>query len=149
MRKITGLIHKTKLRIEDKYDQFVDRKVAGAVWGASYSVFDGEELLESSLMSIRDETDYINVVYQRTSWYGNPCSDTLLDVLNACKANNLIDELIEYVPDLSKSARTQEREKRNVGLQHAIRAGCNFFMTMDCDEFYVKEELKKSQGIHR
>ena len=32
--------------------------------GAAYNVFDGEELLENSIVSIRPEVDYVVVVYQ-------------------------------------------------------------------------------------
>ena len=31
--------------------------------GVSYNLFDGEELLESSIKSIRDNVDYVSVVY--------------------------------------------------------------------------------------
>lgn len=36
-------------------------------WGVSYSVFDGEELLEASIKAIRECVDYVNVVYQLKS----------------------------------------------------------------------------------
>ena len=39
--------------------------------GVSYNVFDGEELLESSIKSIRDNVDHISVVYQTISNFGN------------------------------------------------------------------------------
>ena len=39
--------------------------------GISYNLFDGEELLESSIKSVRNEAFHINVVYQTTSYYGN------------------------------------------------------------------------------
>lgn len=142
--------HKVKLNLKLKYRQiYGDNALQGAVeissWGVSYSVFDGEELLEYSLRSIRAQVDYINVVYQTKSWFGEPCSDNLLDVLKRCQEAHLIDELIEYVPNLSRTARFQEREKRNIGLQHAIKAGCDYFMPMDCDELYIENELKAAK----
>lgn len=52
------------------------KRAAAAVkertWGVSYSAFDGDEILEGSLRSIRGEADYINVIYQTQSWYGDP-----------------------------------------------------------------------------
>ena len=45
--------------------------------GISYSVWDGEELLEASLKSVRKNCDYINIVWQKYSWYGEPCSENL------------------------------------------------------------------------
>ena len=114
-------------------------------WGVSYSVFDGEELLESSLKSVRNSADYINVVYQTKSWYGNNCSKKLFSTLTDLKNKGLIDELIEYTPNHEKSAGVQEVEKRNLGLKYAKKAHCDFFMTMDCDEFYFEDEMKNSK----
>ena len=36
--------------------------------GVSYNLFNGEELLEASIKSIRQNVDYINVIYQEYSW---------------------------------------------------------------------------------
>ena len=49
---------------------------------ASYNVFDGEELLEKSISSIRDSVDFISVVYQTISNFGNNCSPDLEDILH-------------------------------------------------------------------
>lgn len=116
-------------------------------WGISYSVFDAEELLEHSLMSVRSQADYINVVYQKKSWYGNPCSENLLDTLKSLKEKGLIDELIEYIPDYNKAPSVQELEKRNIGLRYAKLAKCNYFMTMDCDEFYIESQMERAKKI--
>ena len=50
--------------------------------GISYNLFDGEELLEYSIQSVRNSTDHINVVYQKTSNWGEPCSENLEDLLS-------------------------------------------------------------------
>ena len=146
MGTLQNLTQKIQRKLRRLYQRYIGSRwsrsgKAPAVWGVSYSVFDGEELLEYSLRSIREATDYINVVYQTKSWYGEPCADDLLDVLHQCQAAGLIDELIEFVPDLSKTPRTLELEKRSLGLQHAIRAGCTYFMTLDCDELFIPSEL--------
>ena len=39
--------------------------------GVAYNVFDAEELLEYSINSIREFADYVVVVAQETSNYGN------------------------------------------------------------------------------
>ncbi len=122
------------------------KRLETSLWGVSYSVFDGEELLESSLKSIRGEAGYINVVYQLTSWYGRPARPELLPLLKELQAKKLIDELAEFVPDLNKRLGTNERAKRNLGLQLARRRGCHYFMTMDCDEFYVADEVRKAKA---
>lgn len=40
-------------------------------------VFDGEELLEFAIKSIRNEIDHISVTYQTTSYFGNPADPEL------------------------------------------------------------------------
>lgn len=116
-----------------------------AVWGMSYSVFDGEELLEGSLKSVRGEVDYINVIYQSVSWYGKPADPALLPLLLELKEKKLIDELAEFKPDLDRPPSANEIAKRNFGLQLARRFGCTYFMTMDCDEFYLAGEIKQAK----
>ena len=58
--------------------------------GVSYNVFDGEEHLENSILCIRENVDFICVVYQVTSNYGEFREDLepyLLDL----KQRGLID----------------------------------------------------------
>jgi len=124
----------------------LDELVKQASWGVSYSVFDGEELLEDSIKSIRDSVNYINVVYQRHSWYGNPANPKLLKTLNDLKKRGLIDELIEYVPDYNIYAGKQERKKRNIGLSYAKKRGIDYFMCMDTDEFYIEDDVRKAKS---
>lgn len=124
----------------------LDELVKRASWGVSYSVFDGEELLEDSIKSIRDDVDYINVVYQRHSWYGNPANPKLVNILNDLKKRGLIDELIEYVPDYNVNAGKQERIKRNIGLSYAKKRGVDYFMCMDTDEFYIQNDVRDAKN---
>lgn len=118
-------------------------------WGVSYSVFDGFELLEKSILCIRESVDYVNVVYQKISWYGNKCDDNLLPTLIDLKNKGLIDEIIEYnyihQEGRSGHAPKYEKEKRTLGLKAAIKNNCTYFMTMDCDEFYFKDEVEKAK----
>lgn len=109
--------------------------------GISYNIFDGEELLKASLVNIRKNADYINVVYQTTSNQGQKASENLEPLLLLLKAEGLIDKLINYEPDLKKSASDNERKKRNIGLEDARKNGCTHFMTMDADEFYYSEQF--------
>lgn len=110
--------------------------------GVSYSVWDGEELLEQSIKQIRPVVDYVNVVWQKLSWYGKPCNPDLEQTLLKLKADGLIDELIFFEPDLTANPSYNEITKRNVGLHAARRAGCTHFMTMDTDEFYDTEQFR-------
>ena len=108
-------------------------------FGVSYNVFDGEELLEDSILHIRDLVDYISVVYQKVSNWGSPCSDNLMDILNNLKNKKLIDNLIEYQP--INGIHINEVNKRNIGLSLSKENGCTHHMTMDCDEFYKKDQF--------
>lgn len=112
--------------------------------GASYSVWDGEELLEFSIRSIRNAVDYVNVVWQRLSWYGTPCDDGLEEHLQRLKGMGLIDELFYFEPELGISPNLNETNKRNVGLEAARARGCSHLITMDTDEFYDETEFKQA-----
>jgi hypothetical protein len=111
-------------------------------YGVSYNLFDGEELLESSIKSIRGNVDYISVVYQTTSNFGHPCSDGLVPLLEKLKSEGLIDELFEYQPKINKGGHYNEIRKRNIGIILSEGAGCDYHMAMDSDEFYTDEQMK-------
>ena len=115
--------------------------------GASYSVWDGEEMLEYAIRSIRSEVDYVNVVWQKVSWFGSPCSDGLEPTLKKLRDEKLIDELIFFDPDLNVLPAENETRKRNVGLEAARKAGCTHFITLDTDELFDVEEFKTSKEI--
>jgi hypothetical protein len=113
--------------------------------GVSYNVFDGEELLECSIRSVRENVDYVSVVYQTVSNYGLACTDDLVDTLIRLRTNGLIDELHEYTPQIlsrdKNNASYNEVEKRDTGLSISRRNNCTHHMSMDCDEFYVPEQF--------
>jgi hypothetical protein len=116
--------------------------VTFAKYGVSYNVFDGEELLESSIKSIRDNVDFVSVVYQTVSNFGNPCSEELVPLLEKLKSEGLIDELFEYNPKINKGGHYNEIRKRNIGLILSEGASCTHHMAMDSDEFYTDEQMK-------
>jgi len=120
-------------------------------FGATYSVWDGLELLESSLRSIRGSCDYINIVYSNESWYGRKSPRKILPILQDLMARGLCDEIIEYKVDIKRSPTDNETRKRNMGMKAAVRAGVHYLMSMDADEFYVASELEamKSEIIER
>lgn len=132
------------VRAENKI-KLQERQLKRAKWGISYSVFDGEELLEASLKSVRRSADYINVVYQTLSWTGERRNDALPDFLKTLQDKGLIDELIFFAPDANKRAYVNEKHKRNLGLKRARKEGCTYFMTMDTDEFYRFEEMEAAK----
>lgn len=110
--------------------------------GVSYNLFDGEELLEASIKSIRDKVDYISVIYQLVSYTGNPASPDLEEKLNQLVNKGLIDQLYLYTPASGAKARYSEATKRDIGLSLAKKQNCNYFMAMDVDEFYDGEEFE-------
>ncbi len=112
--------------------------------GASYNLFDGEELIEASIKSIRENVHYINVVYQNVSNFGNLTNSDLKEKLENLKNSGLIDEIYHYEPNLELSPHENEKIKRDIGLKLARQNGCNYFIGMDVDEFYDKEQFEKA-----
>jgi hypothetical protein len=51
--------------------------------GAAYNVFDGEELLWRSIESIRPVVQFVAVVYQTTSNFGDAAGPELVTTLQA------------------------------------------------------------------
>ncbi len=115
--------------------------------GVSYNLFDTEELLEASIKSIREETNHINVVFQKISNKGQNCSEYLLPILDRLVEEKLIDQLFEYTPDLTKTEHFNETKKRNIGLKIAKKNKCTHFLSMDSDEFYDVKQLQEAKTI--
>ena len=109
--------------------------------GVSFNVWDGEELLEGAINQIRSEVDYISVVYQTLSNFGQPCNLGLVPLLNKLKLEGKIDEMILYKPkDLEGF--NNEVAKRNLGLEFSRNNKCTHHMSMDTDEYYLLDEFK-------
>jgi hypothetical protein len=105
-------------------------------------LFDGEELLEGSIKQIRNQVDYISVVYQTVSNFGNPCDSGLVPLLERLKSEGLVDELFEFSPKVNKGGHSNETQKRNIGLALSQGAGCTHHMSMDSDEYYLPSEFE-------
>ena len=115
--------------------------------GVSYNIFDGEELLEGSIIKIREYVDFISVVYQKTSNFGDQCNETLVDLLNNLQGKGLIDEVYEYIPNLKKGGHFNEITKRNIGLSLSRGVNCTHHMSMDSDEYYDGEQFKNLKSL--
>ncbi len=119
--------------------------------GVSYSLFDGEELLEYSIKSIRNNVDFISVFYQELSYHGEPCAEGILEMLNDLKSRGLIDEIAMFTNDFSNDSPENpsfnQTRKRQEGLELSRKHGCTHHMTIDCDEFYTDEEFKYMKKV--
>lgn len=111
-------------------------------YGISYNVFDGEELLKDSILQIRDLVEYISVVYQIESYWGNKCSDKLLNLLNELKRDGLIDDMVLYENKPYPLPHHNQINKRNIGIELSRKHFCTHHMSMDCDEFYLDTEFE-------
>lgn len=115
--------------------------------GISYQVFDGEELLHPAIESIRDLVHHVCVVYQTTSYFGNPAHAELEPTVKSLLADGLVDELVLYEPDLPLGFKPNELAIRNLGLQKSRDAGCTHHISADADELYEKNQLKYAMGV--
>lgn len=115
--------------------------------GISYMVFDGEELLEFAIKSIKNNVDHVSVTYQDISYFGNPASPELLPTLQKLQSSGLIDELIFFKPDLSLPPKDNELKLRNIGLQASRDAGCSHHISSDVDEFYKSNQLEYAKQV--
>lgn len=145
--KLASLLCSNKTKRRELKEAYNARKLASVRVGAAYNLFDGEELLEASLRSVRASVDYIAVVYQTVSNYGQAANSGLEPLLQRLTAEGLIDELYHYMPVLEKGGRWNETRKRNIGLELARRKRCTHFLSIDADEFYVKEEFDAAKAF--
>jgi hypothetical protein len=117
--------------------------------GVVYNLFDGEELLKESIKSVRDNVDFIVVVYQTISNFGQINNQSEIEC-KKLKQEGLIDELYYYTPVIEyldnndvfwESGCNNELAKRNIGLNICKENGCTHLLMMDCDEFYTDEQF--------
>jgi hypothetical protein len=117
--------------------------------GVVYNLFDGEELLEDSIKSIRGKVDFIVVLYQTVSNFGNNYAQSELECKRLLE-KGLIDEARQYAPTVQylengnvfwESGCNNEMSKRNLGLDICRENGCTHLLMMDTDEFYVDEQF--------
>ena len=109
-------------------------------------MFDGEELLEGSIKQIRSEVDYISVVYQTISNFGDKCHKNLIPLLEELRSKGLVNEIYEFFPP-SFNGSGNEVSKRNIGLELSRNNGCTHHMSMDTDEYYDIDQFKFMKKI--
>lgn len=115
--------------------------------GVSYNIYDGTELLRDSILSIRENVDHISIVYQVVSNKGNILNEDTTDLMMDILAEGLIDDVLYYTPDIKIAASINELNKRNIGYVNSHEHGCTHHLSMDCDEFYDKDEFKFAKTV--
>lgn len=123
--------------------------------GVTYSIFSGEEFLEPSIMQIREHVDYINVVFQKKSWFGDSASTNLTNLLSSLLKRRIIDSVIEFPFSgwgthsanrlHQKLLTNQVIQKKMIGVQDLRAANCTHCMIMDVDEFYITEQFAEAK----
>lgn len=120
--------------------------------GVGISVFNGIELLPYMLKQIRDEVSFITVSFQNYDWYGkNRIKKEDLKLLLKLYREGMINELHEfkitkYAED-HHEAQKLESLKRKENRDICIDRKMEYFLDLDCDEFYKKDEFKKAKDF--
>jgi len=118
--------------------------------GVSYNLCTGSELLRDSILSIRKNVDYITVIYNEISVNNIHTNIDLKEFLQKLKDEKLIDDfkLFVHTKEIAEKEihnKHKEISQRNEGLQMCIENQCTYFMSMDCDEFYLDDEFRKAK----
>lgn len=115
--------------------------------GAFYNFFDGEELLEKSILSIRQNVDFVVVIFQQVSNFGNKGNPDNLKLLRRLMKDKTINYYHLYLPDLDLMPVDNEINKRNLGLRLCLQNRCTHVLGMDADEFYMDKEFKYAKQL--
>lgn len=115
--------------------------------GVIYNVFDGAELLKSSIESIRKHVEEVIVVYQTRSYYGNKIREyNIVDVVEDYVKAGLITKAIhcdfDFVAMNSSIAKAMERTKYQRGLDYLIERSIEYFRCAAADEFFEEGQFK-------
>lgn len=113
--------------------------------GVIYTVFNGLELVEKSMLQIKKHVDEIVIAYQPMSNRGSA-----MDFIDTAFFARLIDKYpefhyIKFSPNLSIDTKTNELNKHNLGLKKLKELGCTHFMLSAVDHFYETEQFIKAK----
>lgn len=110
--------------------------------GIAYNVFDGAEHLKNSIELVSLCADFICIVAQDVSNFGEPAPAWTKELVE--EAGLMVDHVV-YVKPIKAGGHNNELWKRNIGRSACLDAGCTHFMTMDADEYYVPEQLEAAK----
>jgi len=97
------------------------------------------DLLEKSIENILPVVDGVIVVYSGYSNYGEYAKFSI-------HTTNDKISFVNYNPTLKFAPHVNETNKRNYGLEIAKKAGYDYFIMMDSDEFYFRDEVNESKS---
>ena len=106
--------------------------------GLGYSIYNGLELLKGSISQIESEVDLILICWQKVSNIGLE-SNEIEPFLKKLKTKY---HLLEFVPDLSKSTKENERAKHNLMLDYFKSKQCTHFILSATDHYYDKLDFR-------
>lgn len=112
---------------------------------ACYTVFDGLELLYSSVLNIIPFVDMVVICYQNVSHTGNVNNDIAF-TLDAY-VNQPDVHLVRYQTDLQLTAKENERRKHNLMISKAREQGASHAIMMATDHFYTGEQVFNAKRI--
>lgn len=114
---------------------------------ALYTVFNGTELLTKSIEQIYNDVDVVILCYQKTSNRGEIIAEEDKQII--LKLASIFDKifLVEYKPDLSISAKENERLKHDKMIQTAKVHACTHFFMAACDHYYLPEQFRYAKNI--
>lgn len=103
---------------------------------ACYTVFNGVELLEYAIDSVKNHVDEIIIAFQTVSNYGN-VDESILEF----KERFPEYAYIEYTPDLTVDAKTNEKRKHQEMIELARNFYCSHFFLSATDHLYKEDEI--------
>ena len=109
---------------------------------ACYTVFNGLELLEYAIDSVKNHVDEIIIAFQTVSNYGNECKD-ILDF----KKRFPNYDYIEYKPNLKVDAKTNEKLKHQGLIERSRGLNCSHFFLSATDHLYKEDEILYAKNL--
>lgn len=113
---------------------------------ALYSVFEGEELLEHSVVQIRPHVDFVLCSVQTVSYAGETYEGGAQKA-HELKRRGLVDAVATYTPLPGVRGQVNELRKRFGAIQLGHKAGFTHFFHIDCDELFVPEQFKAAKDF--
>ncbi len=113
--------------------------------GLGIVAFDACEHLINIISELEGLLDYVVIGLQKVSYHGKPISKEDLYMCEKLVEDKLVDKIIYIETDLTKFARHQEVDKRNLLLDDIQNNGqCDYAFIIDSDEFYQRRQFENA-----